>query len=183
MFVHLDLFPNPNEIVKATREKLIHSQSFSRALAGLPTLDAAYSKVGTEMTKIANSDLTGPFIDAWRQSRRFVKAAEASQRPPYPTVPVSIRKFEITYTMPHTIEVWLDRTRRVVVDAGLKVDITLTELIAKVRQGRLVEVSAGKSGSTATLTLEKVAILSNTVGFDLSVSVSLDPEGLPLQPA
>jgi hypothetical protein len=179
----LDLFPDPNEIVTATREKLIHSRSFNRALASLPTLDTAYSKVGAEMTKVANADLTGPFIDAWRQSHRFAKAAKASRRPPYPTVPVSIRKFEITYTKPHKIEVWFDRTRRVVVRAGLTVDITLAELIAKLRQGRLVEVSAGNSEATATLTLEKVAILKNTVGFDLSVSVPLDPEGVPLQKA
>lgn len=132
----------------------------SQAIAGL-------NQQLTETTYgMLHMDLGALLQDGWRLHTSLMAAARSTMNRPAATELVELAKHSVSVRHHPSIDIHINDVKLATISLELMLGIEIDALLAKVRQGRLIELQVGRCTATGDLLCESVRLVGANVHLD-----------------
>jgi hypothetical protein len=154
------------------------TQGLARVVQGLASSSGVLGKLSSQAVASLNQQLTettygmlqmdlGELLqDGWRRHPSLVAAAHATVNRPAATELVELAKHTVSVRHHPAIDVHVNGVKLATIALELMLVIEVDALLAKVRQGRLVELQVGRCAATGVLLCESVRLVGASVHLD-----------------
>jgi hypothetical protein len=142
---------------------------------GQITRDAVIREARAAVTGLLDISLIGVLLSAWRTHHDLTTAARNTLVVPGSTELVPLAEHQITSTMHPYVNVFVDGHLIATIHLDLSFLFDVKAVLAGIRDGQLVELHSGHCDVTATLAIEKTAVASKQISFELPGAIPLNP--------
>jgi hypothetical protein len=167
--------------------QILHGIARSGGLGQLT--DRTFTALNQQLTEatygLLTIDLGALLRDGWRLHAALAAAGRATLQRPASTELVELAKHTISVRHQPAIDLYVNEVKLATIALELLLKIEVDSLLATVRDGRLVELRAGRCTATATLSCESVPLASGTTHLEpafvlgLGRGLALVREALP----
>lgn len=144
-------------------------------------LEGALGQVHDRVDEILSTPLSAILADAWRTYAPFLKYSDPAKYPPGDTVEVELETHTVRSSLRPYVEVVVDGKRVCRIDFQVEVEVRLDAAILVIRNGRFMELRAGRSTFAGTFALEEVVLARTEKRFPLPGAISFG-DGIPIRP-
>jgi hypothetical protein len=136
---------------------------------------AADTQVAAAAHGLVDLDLADMMAAGWRKQGELADAVERTAANPHNPEVVELASQRITSTHRPYVDVVVDGARVATINFELDVEFLVKTLVATVRGGRVVGVSAGSCQVTATLAAEGIQLATRRASFDPQQALRRSP--------
>jgi hypothetical protein len=136
---------------------------------------AADTQVAAAAHGLVDLDLGDMMAAGWRKQGELADAVERTAANPHNPEVVELASQRITSTHRPYVDVVVDGARVATINFELDVEFLVKTLVATVRGGRVVGVSAGSCQVTATLAAEGIQLATRRASFDPQQALRRSP--------
>ena len=144
-------------------------------------LEGALGTVHERVDEILGTPLSTILAEAWRAYAPFLKYCDPAKYPPGDTAEVELESHTVRSSLRPFIEVVVDGKRVGRIDFQIEVEVRLDAAILVIRDGRFMELRAGRSTFAGTFALEEVILARTEKRFPLPGSIPFG-DGIPIRP-
>lgn len=140
-----------------------------RALKDLPQAarDASAREITTATAGLLDISLIDVLIAGWRGYRDLTSAARRTLAAPGSTELVHLASHRVTAEQEPTVTVLVDGVRAATLHLRLDLDLDVSPLLARVREGRLAAILNGSCEVAATLTIDHADVAYKQAHLEL----------------
>jgi hypothetical protein len=136
---------------------------------------AADTQVAAAAHGLVDLDLGDMMAAGWRKQGELADAVERTAANPHNPEVVELASQRITSTHRPYVDVIVDGARMATINFQLEVEFLIKALVATVRGGRVVGLSAGSCEVTATLAAEGIQLATQRARFDPQQAIRRPP--------
>ena len=176
------LFGEEQDAGQALAE-ILHDHGVLGSLSGVlrqltqAGLEATDSQVATVAQQLLELDLGELAVAGWRKHATLSHAAERTKANPGSSAVVELASHRITSVHKPTVELLLNDVHIATIGFEMRVEFLVQALVATVRHGHLVALSAGASDLTATLAVAGMHVATKQVHLEMPPLIRL-PQAL-----
>ncbi|MUL67901.1 hypothetical protein BOO86_25745 [Mycobacterium sp. CBMA 234] len=148
----------------------------------LDLVDTAWHELADATSGFMSMNLTDVVAAGWAKYDPLTKAARSTHDDSDATELVALVTHRIESSQNPSIVVYLDGTRLATIEMELEIVLTISGLIAAVKQSRLTEVRAGSCAVSGSLSVQGIEVMKRQCKFNLQGAFRLR-DGMSLDDA
>lgn len=157
----------------AAELKQATDKALKRCRSGLREL--ARQEVAEALSELLDFDLTDLLLDAWSHWDQLLEAADKTRADRQLRLPVEVAEQTFTGHCEATLDVTVDGSPKAELPVRLEIELTVRALVATLRRGCITAVTSGECRVEVLLAVDGVALSTETLTLDLTVTVRPDP--------